>query len=93
MAGEVGDECLIHHVVHHFTRGVEGTGLLACGAAGVRVVAGQQVLEHLAQQFGVQRHFFIQRRVLVHRESVAVQQVDQSFDGIALALGFKLGVQ
>ena len=41
------------------------------------VDGGQQVLKHLAQQLGIQRHFQLGGRVFLHRELVAVKQVNQ----------------
>jgi hypothetical protein len=72
-AGEVGLERFVHHVVHDGARGVEGAGLLAGGGLGFLVVGGEEVLEDLAEQFGVEGDFLIDGGVLDDGELVAVQ--------------------
>ncbi len=53
---------------------------------GLGVVGGQQVLEDLAEQLGVERHFLFDRRILRNGELVAVQDVNQPADlGLAVA--------
>jgi hypothetical protein len=49
--------------------------------ARIGVIAGEQVFEDLAEQFGIKRYFFVQRGVLVDGEFVAVEQIDQPLDG------------
>ena len=75
---ERGHQRLVHHVVHHLARRVVRSGLLARGIPRLRVVGRQQVLKHLPQQLRVQRHFLFCRRVLLHRELVALEQPDQA---------------
>ena len=77
---EAGDEGFVHHVVDDFARGVEGAGLLAGGGAGLRVVGGEEVLEDLAEQFGVEGDFFFEGGVLFDGEFVAVEDVNQAAD-------------
>ena len=46
-------QCFVCHVIHHRARGVIRAGLLAGGVAGFGVVRGEEILEHLAEQFGI----------------------------------------
>ena len=67
-------QCLLHHIVHDGARRVVGAGLFAGRLAGFRVVCRQQVLKHLAQQFGIQRDLRLYRCVFLNRELVVFQQ-------------------
>ena len=51
---------------------------MAGGAAGFGVDRREQVLEHLAQEFGIQGHFPLGGGVFLDGEFVAVEQVDQA---------------
>ena len=55
--------------------------------AGLRVEGGQKVLEHLAQQFGVQRDLPLDGRVLLHCELVSVEQGYQAIVAEEEAIG------
>ena len=80
-------ERFVHHVFNDGAWGIEGACLLAGCGLGFLVVTGQQVLEHLAQQFRVKRDFLIDRRVFDDGELVGVQDVQQAAHLLPLALG------
>ena len=90
-AGEVGLERFVHHVVHDGARGVERAGLLAGGGLGFLVVGGEEVLEDLAEEFGVEGDFLIDGGVLDDGELVAVQDADEAGDLFLFALGVAIG--
>ena len=73
---QVGDERFIYHVVDDLTGCVERTRLFARSRAGFRVIRREQVLEHLTEQFGIQCHLLLYRRILGNRELVAIEDVD-----------------
>ena len=75
---QVGFKALVHHVVDDLARGVEGAALFAGRLPRLRIVGAEQVLEDLAEQFGIERHIGIVGRVLVHREVVAGKEGDES---------------
>ena len=51
------------------------------------VVARQQVLEDLAEQFGIERDLLLERGVFLDRELVTGEQLDQAIGYVGLALG------
>jgi hypothetical protein len=53
------DERLFDHELHDFARGVVGACGFAGGERGFGVVGCEQVLEHLARQFGVERDLLV----------------------------------
>ena len=77
---QAGEERLSHHVADDFAWGVERASLFACGGTGLRVVGGEQVLEDLAEQFGVERDFLLDGGVFSDGELVAVEGVDEAAD-------------
>ena len=76
---------LAYHVINDVTGGVERARFLARGGAGFLVVAGQQILEHLAEQFRIERHFLFGGGVFLNREDVIVEQCEQATRSVALA--------
>ena len=68
---------LVHHVIHHRARRVVRAGHLARRVPRFGRVGGEQVLERLAEQLRVERHFRLRRRVFLHRELVALEQRDK----------------
>ena len=92
MVFEIGDEGFVHHVVDDLARGVERAGLFAGGGAGFGVVGGEEVLEDLAQQFGVEGDFLFDRGVLRDGELVAVEGVDQAAHFGAFESGLAIGL-
>ena len=68
---------LVHHVIHHRARRVVRAGHLARRVPRFGRVGGEQVLERLAEQLRVERHFRLGRRVFLHRELVALEQRDK----------------
>ncbi len=76
--GEVGLEGFVHHVVHDGAWRVEGAGLLAGRGLRFLVVGGEQVFEHLAQEFRIQGDFLIDGSVLDDGELVRGEDVDQA---------------
>ena len=80
--GEGGAEGLVDHVVDDLARGVEGAGGLAGGDAGLGVVRGEEVLEDLAEELGVEGDVGVGGVVLVDGEVVALQQREKTALGI-----------
>ena len=76
--GEGGAEGLVDHVVDDLARGVEGAGGLTGGDAGLGVVRGEEVLEDLTEELGVEGDVGVGGVVLVDGEVVTLQQGEQS---------------
>jgi hypothetical protein len=88
---QVGDQRLVHHVVHDGARSVVGAGGFAGGGGGFGVAGGQEVFEDLAGQFGVEGDLLVQRGVFGDGEVVAVEDVDEATDFGAAVVGFAIG--
>ena len=82
LPGQRGRQRLAHHVIHDMARRVVGAGGLARGRAGLRIVGGEQVLEGAAEQFRIERHLAVERRVLLHREFVAAEEREEAVLGV-----------
>ncbi len=86
-------EAFVDHVLHNFAWCVERACLLARRLLRFGVVGRKEILEDLAEEFGVERHFLVVRCVFLHREAVALQDVNDAtcrnvlflFVGIPLA--------
>ena len=81
LPGEGLRQGLLHHVIHHDPGRVVTAGLFPGGGAALRVVGGEQVLEDLAEQFGIQGDFLFRGRAFLDGEAVAVEHAEQPGGG------------
>src|SRR6266699_3736362 len=70
LAGQIGSQRLTTHKGHDRTRGIEGAALAA-------LLFFQQVFKHLAQHLRVERDLHFERRILLNREVMVLQEVEQ----------------
>ena len=75
---KLGNEGLLDHVVHDLAGRVERPGQLAGSLARVRIVSGQEVLEHPTKQLRVERHLLFNGSVLGNCELEAFEGMDDA---------------